>query len=136
MTAAVNVQGPAVTPDCVEQGVWSEQVESLDVRLGSGGDILRADATGADVQQVLINEGVVIDTPVVCSNVAPPAARLRLRCWLDSDSQAGMGVTTIGALTHRTIGRARARGETEVCAAGCFRGGPRAVCGRPAKHHP
>jgi hypothetical protein len=57
----------------VEQGVWGEQVETLDVRLGSGRDILRLDATGADVQQVLIDEGVVIDTPVVCSNVAPIA---------------------------------------------------------------
>lgn len=47
----------------------------------------------------------------------------------------GDGSITIGTLTHRTRGRARARSETEARAAGCFRGGRRAVC-RPSKPHP
>jgi hypothetical protein len=67
---------------------------------------------------------------------SPPAARVRLRCWLNSDSQAGMGASFIGMLTHRTRGRARARGETEARAAGCFREGRRAVSDRPSKPHP
>jgi hypothetical protein len=67
---------------------------------------------------------------------SPPAARVRLRCWLNSDSQAGMGASSMGTLTHRTRGRARARSETEARAAGCFRGGRRAVFGRPSKPHP
>jgi hypothetical protein len=67
---------------------------------------------------------------------SPPAARVRLRCWLNSDSQAGMGASSIGTLTHRTRGRARARSETEARAAGCFRGGRRAVFCRPSKPHP
>ena len=87
-SAARNLQGPAVTQDGVEQGVWYEQVETLDVRLGSGGDILRLDPAGADVQQVLSDEGVVIDTPVAYSNVAPIALDVPVeeeRWFLPSD---------------------------------------------------
>ena len=38
-----------------------EHVEKLDVRAGSGGDIIRLDATDADVQQVLIDGGAGSD---------------------------------------------------------------------------
>ena len=31
---------------------------------------------------------------------SPPAARVRLRCWLNSDSQAGMRASSIGTLTR------------------------------------
>jgi len=67
---------------------------------------------------------------------SPPAARVRLRYWLNPDSQAGMGASIIGRLTHRTRGRARARSETEARAADCSRGGRRAVFGRPSRPHP
>ena len=40
---------------------------------------------------------------------SPRARRARGRCWRDSDSQTGMGASTLGKLTHRTLGRARAR---------------------------
>ena len=58
---------------------------------------------------------------------SPRARRARGRCWRDSDSQTGMGASTLGKLTHRTLGRARARGA--ACVSGpqlrCCRGSAR-----------
>ena len=47
---------------------------------------------------------------------SPRAKRARGRCWRDSDSQTGMGACLMGRLTHRTLGRARAR--SAACASG------------------
>ena len=43
------------------RSVVRKEVEKLDVRPGSGGDIVRLDATAADVQQVLIDSGAGSD---------------------------------------------------------------------------
>ena len=60
-SATLDLQGPAITQNEAEQGVWYQQVETLDVRLGCGGDILQLDATDAEVQQVLIDSGAGSD---------------------------------------------------------------------------
>lgn len=60
-STSLNLQGPAITQNEAEQGIWYQQVETLDVRLGNGGDILQLDATDAEVQQVLIDSGAGSD---------------------------------------------------------------------------
>ncbi|NUQ63376.1 MAG: tandem-95 repeat protein, partial [Pirellulales bacterium] len=52
---ALGLWGPAVTERGTQYGAWYENVETLDLRLGSGGDFVGIDASGTDVQQVLID---------------------------------------------------------------------------------
>ncbi|NLX97528.1 MAG: cadherin-like domain-containing protein, partial [Rhodopirellula sp.] len=53
--------GPAVIHHNTQYGAWYENVETLDLRLGSSGDIVGIDATGDDVQQVRIDGGAGSD---------------------------------------------------------------------------
>lgn len=60
-SAALNQQGPAVTWGGAERGAWYEWVETLDVQLGSGSDLVQLDATSDYVQQVHIDGGAGSD---------------------------------------------------------------------------